>query len=231
MQSKIESRSDYESKIKKNPIELLKAIKQHALNYQEHRYEMSIIADSLKTMLNLRQKENEHLQEYTKRFKTARDVLVSHLGGPLIIRKYMKTMPGYDENDKDKINTCAERAFKQLTAFLYLDNADKAKYGSLMTHLSTQKSLGNNQYPKSLAHANTALGNHRFDHAKQQRNHTSNNNKQDSTETSEIQNTEKDAPNMTFAQLRVYATVAGRPGTSRPSAALRTSRERNGQST
>jgi hypothetical protein len=28
------SRTDYESSIKNNPIELLKAIKQHALNYQ-----------------------------------------------------------------------------------------------------------------------------------------------------------------------------------------------------
>jgi hypothetical protein len=59
MQSKIEALSDYNSKIKGNPIELLKTIKQHALNYQEHRYEMSIILDALRTMINTRQKENE----------------------------------------------------------------------------------------------------------------------------------------------------------------------------
>jgi hypothetical protein len=89
MQNEIEARTDYESSIKNNPIELLKAIKQHALNYQEYRYEMSIIADALRTMINLKQKENESLQDYTKRFKTASDVLVFHLGGPIKLTKYL----------------------------------------------------------------------------------------------------------------------------------------------
>ena len=43
MQNKIESMSNYTIAIYNDPIELLKAIKQHALNYQETRYEMSII--------------------------------------------------------------------------------------------------------------------------------------------------------------------------------------------
>ena len=38
MQSKIENRSEYESKIKGNPIEMLKAIKQHALSFQETKW-------------------------------------------------------------------------------------------------------------------------------------------------------------------------------------------------
>jgi hypothetical protein len=33
---KIESRNDFEDNIKNNPIELLKAVRQHSLNYQEH---------------------------------------------------------------------------------------------------------------------------------------------------------------------------------------------------
>jgi hypothetical protein len=66
MQQKIEVRSDFQAKVKSDPIELLKAIKQHALNYQEHRYEMSIILDALRTLLNLKQKDNESLQDYTR---------------------------------------------------------------------------------------------------------------------------------------------------------------------
>ena len=50
MQSKIEARTDYNIKINNDPIELLKAIKQHALNYHEHRYEMSIILDAMRTL-------------------------------------------------------------------------------------------------------------------------------------------------------------------------------------
>jgi elongation factor P hydroxylase len=47
MQVKIKSRKNSEDNIKNNRIELLKAVRQHSLNYQEHRYEMSIILDAL----------------------------------------------------------------------------------------------------------------------------------------------------------------------------------------
>jgi hypothetical protein len=46
--------------------------------------------------LLLKQIEGEALPEYTKCFKTARDVLESHIGGPIILTKYMKTMSDYD---------------------------------------------------------------------------------------------------------------------------------------
>jgi hypothetical protein len=46
MRAKIEGRTDYESTVKNNPIELLKAIKEHALNCQEHCYEMTIINEA-----------------------------------------------------------------------------------------------------------------------------------------------------------------------------------------
>jgi len=89
LQNKIESRADFLSDIKGNPIKLLKAIKQHTLNYQESQYEMSIILDAVKNMINIKQRENETLQEYTKRFKTSLDVMESHIGGPIEFTKYI----------------------------------------------------------------------------------------------------------------------------------------------
>ena len=44
-------------------------IKQHALNYQEHRYEMSIMLDSLQSIFNLKQKDGDLLQDYTNDLK------------------------------------------------------------------------------------------------------------------------------------------------------------------
>ena len=44
MQNKILARSDYEYEIYNNPIKHLKAIKEHALDYQETCYKMSIIS-------------------------------------------------------------------------------------------------------------------------------------------------------------------------------------------
>jgi hypothetical protein len=64
MQNKILARSDYETMLYNDPIELLKAVKEHALNYQETRYEMSIISDALRAMIGTKQKEGESLQDY-----------------------------------------------------------------------------------------------------------------------------------------------------------------------
>ena len=64
MQAGIEVRKDFESNIKNNPIEMLKSIKLHSMNYQEHCYEMAVILDSMKNMLNIKQKEQESLVDY-----------------------------------------------------------------------------------------------------------------------------------------------------------------------
>ena len=47
MQSKLENRSEFESKIKGNPIELLKAIKEHAMSFQETKWCILTIIDPL----------------------------------------------------------------------------------------------------------------------------------------------------------------------------------------
>ena len=102
--------------VKGNPIELLKAIKQHALNYNENRYEMSIILDSMRALFNLKQKDGESFQDYTKRFKTARDVLRSHIGGPIILTKFIQTMDDYDAKDTYRRLKYAQK--KHLVNFL-----------------------------------------------------------------------------------------------------------------
>ena len=45
----------FSSGIKNNPTELIKAIDQHALNYNEHRYQISIILDGLRTIIYVKQ--------------------------------------------------------------------------------------------------------------------------------------------------------------------------------
>jgi hypothetical protein len=66
MQNKIVSRSDYDSVVYNDPIALLRAIKEHSLNYQETRYEMSIILDASRSVFTAKQKEGESLQDLYK---------------------------------------------------------------------------------------------------------------------------------------------------------------------
>ena len=74
MQNKLASRSDFESDIPNNPMNLLKAFKENSLNFQETRYEMSIVSDALKSLVSTRQKDNEILQDYTRHFRTSKEI-------------------------------------------------------------------------------------------------------------------------------------------------------------
>jgi hypothetical protein len=103
------------------------------------------------------------LQDYTKRFKVAKKVLESHLGGPINMTKYITTMKEFVSETELNYQNLSNMAFEQYCAFLYLEQSDKKKYGSIMNGLSTQYSLNNDQYPKSLIEAVNVLSNHKFD--------------------------------------------------------------------
>ena len=174
MQNKMFSRTSFETTISNDPIALLIAVKDHALNYQETRYEMSIISDAFRAVFYVQQKDSESLQDYTKRFKTAREILESHLGGQIILTKYVRTMPTYDENDLEETSKLIENALEQLFAFLYMENSDQAKYGSLLKGLNSQKSLGHDHYPRTISEANNVLSNHNYDEIKTRTNPNNN---------------------------------------------------------
>ena len=59
MQNKIASRKNIETRIYNHPMNLLKSIKEHLLNYQETRCEMTIITDSICSFINAKQKRKQ----------------------------------------------------------------------------------------------------------------------------------------------------------------------------
>ena len=162
LQSKIRGKEDFEEKIKNNPIELLRAIEMNATSYQDKRCEMKIVAEAMRTLMNTRQQEKESLVDYTGRFKSARDIFKDQIGGPLIITKYIKANKK-DDNDDDEKNESTDKAYRKLMSYIYLENADRAKYGSILKGLEEQFSLGNNQYPTTIRDAQSVLNNHKFD--------------------------------------------------------------------
>ena len=212
MQNRLLQRKDYQSTIYNNPIQLLKAIKEHALNYQETRYEMSIVSDAFRATFNTRQRENESLQDYTRRFKTSKEILESHVGGPVTISKFIKSMQGYDPNDVDIVEEMTKKAHEQLFSYVYLENADPKKYGSIMKNLNSQKSLGNDQYPKTLIEATNVLSNHRFDSGSSRRSNNKDNNKE-----REEGDTKDETLPLSFHQLEGKCYCCGKQGHKSPS--------------
>ena len=222
MQNKISSRRDFEDAIFNDPIALLTAIKEHSLNYQETRYEMAIIADAIRTFINTKQKENETLNNYTKRFKTSKEIMEAQIGGPLILKKFIKTMPEYkmdeeslvDQDDTTNettniITKYSKKAANILYAYIYIENADHEKYGSVLNTLNQQKSFGNDQFPKTIIEASEVLSDHNYEKNKA-RNNLHRQIKQEQIK--DENNEDFVTPTLSFAQIEVRCFCCGKKG-------------------
>jgi hypothetical protein len=134
MQSKVRSRTDYGTVVYDDPIALLRAIREHSLNYQDTEYEIAIIAGAYRSVFTCKQKEGESLQDYTRRFKTSTEMLEFHVGGPIISSKCAKSMSGLDQTNPSKTELMTEQ--ESLFAVLYLENSDQDKNGSILNNLT-----------------------------------------------------------------------------------------------
>ena len=96
--------------------------------------------------------------------------------------------------------------------YLYLENADKSKYGSILAGLNTQKSLNNDQYPKTITEANNVLSNHCFDDYKSNKTKQ----KDDKDKRKPKSEEEEENPTLSFAQLEGKCYCCGKPGHKSP---------------
>lgn len=102
----------------------------------------------------------------------------------------------------------------QILAFKYLDNADKTKYGSILTGLNNQQSLGNDQYPKSVTESNNVLSNHKFDAMPSKSGGKNKNNLSEGNKNIEKKDEDKEDEevNLSFAQLEGKCYSCGKAG-------------------
>jgi hypothetical protein len=132
MMNKIESKSNFRSKIKDNPFELVKAIKEHLSTYQEKKYNTSFIFDSVKALVNLKQNLGKCCQDYTKRFQVTREVFETHIGGSIRMPKVSLEIKDYTDYPIDQISykknkIIEDQIVEKLAAYAYLESADQIK--------------------------------------------------------------------------------------------------------
>ena len=108
MQSKLQERENWPI-LEKDPILLLNAIQEHSLNYTETKHPVITVFEALKSLLNIKQKDDESLTDYTKRHKAAMDVFLSHAGASFIFPKLILDYPNYATDSDDEAD-----AYKKL---------------------------------------------------------------------------------------------------------------------
>ena len=59
----MEARKDYDT-IRNDPIGLIKAIKEYAMAYQDTKYPVATILDSMEAYINIKQQNDEDLLDY-----------------------------------------------------------------------------------------------------------------------------------------------------------------------
>ena len=217
MKSKVQSRKDYYTDIKDNPIELLKAIKQHATNYSDIQYDMRTAEDAMTSFLTIRQREDESIIDFLKRFKNTKDVFLSHIGKDFTLPNMVRQHNDYPTEDefkspqeavreaaKESAAQLAKQVLERFIAFKYLRAVDQTKYGSVLAGLNTQFSLGNDQYPKTLTDAHNVISAHRWDPEYKKKS-------QRKKDEHERKNNDKDkVPELNFAQMKNICYCCGK---------------------
>ena len=99
------------------------------------KYPYASLYDAMMHLFNMRQQEQEHLNDYVKRFKQSCDVLRSHMGSKWLGGFVEHTEEYQNETQAKEQSKLKEQAFERFMAFVLLRNNDQAKYQSLMNGL------------------------------------------------------------------------------------------------
>ena len=93
LQDRIEAKAEYKSKIKGNPTKLLETIKEKSLSFDDKKKANYVIINTTMNLMTTRQRDDEELTKYTKRFKVARDLCKVKYRGILRIPMLTKKSP------------------------------------------------------------------------------------------------------------------------------------------
>ena len=163
MQNRVEEASDFEIRIRNDPLELLREVKTKMYDPARAKYEFVALTESIARILNTKQEDDEGLVEYTKRFKQAKDILKTTIGED-ILHKFIENTKKYkDMSEDEERDIIKKESFNKWITYLFLSNCDQKKYGSLRKNFQMQYSLGNNQYPKMMVKAVDVLTNNQWD--------------------------------------------------------------------
>ena len=94
MENQLKNRDDFNSALKNNPMELVKATKEETHHFKANACDMAIATKVAKDLLNTKQGLHESLLDHACRFKNARDVMKTKNGGFLELEAAMQKSVG-----------------------------------------------------------------------------------------------------------------------------------------
>jgi hypothetical protein len=145
-------------------LTLLKAIKSIAFNFQSTKYKPDALNDSKRRLYMLVQDKFATCQVYLYRFQNCVDV-IEHCGGsignePAIVNEIL-IAGGIDPDNADQgeIAAAITVAQEKCLASLFLQGADRGRFGKLIEDLKNAYTQGRDNYPKTVQDAYSLLTN------------------------------------------------------------------------
>eukprot|EP00957_Ditylum_brightwellii_P080391 6114552-Ditylum_brightwellii.AAC.1 len=166
MRAKLEGEEGYkEAETESDVIKLLKIIKRLYYQYQSQRYPHRAVHAAMQALYLTSQKDEMTLKQYLDKFLNRQDVLKQCRGiigpHPGLTDIALKDN-GFDHADASSYNAedlkQAQRDAKEAyLAFVFLSNANKAKFAPLLRELANSCLVGNDEYPRSVSAAHKFL--------------------------------------------------------------------------
>ena len=163
LHSKLLNLDIYESKLKRNPINLLTEINKLAHDGATTTYKWKTVLTGLIQTSTISMDMNEPPNDFRKRVSAVCDVLEN-----LLTKYWLRGAIENDEayknatNDAERNKLC-EAAWNEFKAYLMLHGCLDLKYGSMKQQLLSLASLNDDKYPKTLTKMNEHISNHRWD--------------------------------------------------------------------
>jgi hypothetical protein len=110
MRDRVEAHPDFETKIKDDPVELLKAIRVLTHDTVRAQYPYVSLVDSVARLMTIKQ-HDDSLLDYAKRFKQTRDVMKTYIGASLLDAFVERTEEYKAEQDADVKKTMKKDAW------------------------------------------------------------------------------------------------------------------------
>ena len=163
---KIKNQANFEKEVKANAIQLMIAIHKYALNFDEKVNEIVPCLDSIVSALLTKQRDDESLDDYYTRFKSAWALMDTHCDNPIVLHRLTKKEYPTAADETSTVKTYSEANKKvdaKIQGFRFIQQSLEAKYGEFKKTLATDYTLGNDNYPSDLLTAKQMLQAHNWD--------------------------------------------------------------------